>query len=41
MGQSGSILPPDNEVWYDADEQVTLYTSTNVLSHTFRVVVVC
>lgn len=27
--------PPDHEIWYWADEQVTLYTTTGVLEHTF------
>lgn len=35
MMQKKEIVPPNNEIWYDADEQVTLYESTYVSSHTF------
>lgn len=32
--KSGDV-PPANQIWYDAESQVSLYTSTNVVSHTF------
>lgn len=34
--QQQDEVPPDNEVWYWADEQVKLYQKTNVVSHTFE-----
>lgn len=31
----GEIDVPANQIWYDADEQVTLYSQTKVVSHIF------
>lgn len=33
--QGGEIVPPSNQIWYDAESKVSLYTSINVVSHTF------
>ena len=35
MFRSRNQSPPDNEIWYYAPEQVTLYSETGVTSHTF------
>lgn len=35
MQRGGGIVVPANQIWYDADEQVTLYDDTNVVAHTF------
>lgn len=35
MFRSRNQSPPDNQIWYYAPEQVTLYSETGVTSHTF------
>lgn len=35
MFRSRNQSPPDNQIWYYAPEKVTLYSETNVTSHTF------
>lgn len=35
MGKGGEILPPNGEVWYQADAAITPYTTTQILRHWF------
>ena len=35
MARKSTIVVPSNQIWYDANEKVTLHTETDVVSHEF------